>query len=253
MPLTVLSLLFTSIVVYLICERALIPDKLGIPTNLYLIATSLLFGCSYVATILTGPGYLPFYFPYANPNTDARYSDALSGMVTTNEQEFYLRNVALPHRTAFFRTARRVVIRPDHFCASTACFIGKKNQKLFFLLNFWGMLYVSGFAVASLRTALALSGDSDVALQFAVAVLSLILAAVFAILAAAFTFGLIYEISANLTAADGGENDCVGNWEEVFGPRAEWYLWAVPVPAFSERNDRLLLAQGRAVERHPAL
>jgi hypothetical protein len=254
MPLAGLFIIYSSLVVYLTYERTLLPEKFGIKMNLFLIATSLLFGYSYIRTILTGPGYLPFYFPYTNPNIRDRSADVLSGMITNSEQEFYLRTVTLPPRTAFFRGARRIVIRPDHFCLWTECFVGKKNEKLFFLFNLWGMIYISGFTIATLRTVIAISGDRDVRMQLNISVMYLILGVSFGFLTTSFACAMLYELSFNETTFDGVKTgrkglkvkECVKNWEEVFGPREKWYLWLVPVPAFPVKDDRMLLATERA-------
>jgi hypothetical protein len=260
MPFTVLFIIYSSLTVYLTCERPLLPEIFGAKTTIYLIVTALLFGYSYVQVILLGPGYLPFYFPYTNPNNPSPSADALSGMVTNIEQEFYVKTLNLPARTKFFQSARRIVIRPDHLCAWTTSFIGKKNHKLFFLFNFWGVVYVTGFTIATLRTIVGIAGDDEVVFQLIVCVIYLILGASFAILTGSFAVSGIWAISSNETTFETmkkesrrTEKSWIGNWEEVFGSREQWYLWLVPVPAFPVDDDRMLIVADGAGDRHSFL
>jgi hypothetical protein len=255
MPLTVFILIASSLAVYLVCARALLPEKFGSTHTAFLLVTSLLFTASYVKTILAGPGYLPFYFPYRNPNTQDGSADALSGMITTGEQEFYVSNLSLPRRTGYCRGVRRIVIRPDHYCVWTANFIGKKNYKLFFLFNLWGLLYILGFVGATLRTIVGIAGDDDVVVQFAVSLVYFVLAIAFAFLTGSFALSLAYEITVNQTTfeREKGGDDCVRNWEEVFGSRRRWWRWLLPVEAFPVEDDRLLLTGNNLVQHRSQL
>jgi hypothetical protein len=237
-----------------------LPGHFGFWTTLYLVVTAILFGYSYIKVILLGPGYLPFYFPYANPNNPDRATDALSGMVTNSEQEFYVKNLKLPPRTRFFKSARRIVIRPDHLCSWTTSFIGKKNHKLFFLFNFWAVIYISGFTIATLLTIIRLAVEGDVVLQLIICVIYLFLGFSFAILTGNFAITGIIEISMNQTTFEGMKNisrnnkkSCIGNWEEVFGSRRRWYLWLLPISAFPTGDDRLLVVDDWENEKHPFL
>ena len=68
------------------------------------------FLISYFNTFLEGPGYLPFYYPYKFENNN----DYLSGLVTNDEQFIYLKNRPMCYRCGFFKSTKRIVIRPDH-------------------------------------------------------------------------------------------------------------------------------------------
>jgi hypothetical protein len=178
-------------------------------------------------------------------------------MITNGDQEFYVRNMKLPGKAEFCRLARRIVIRPDHFCVWTECFIGKKNQKLFFLFNMWGLVYMSGFTVATLRTVMAISGDEEVLLQQKISIAYLFVGISFASITGSFVLSLVYEISMDITTFDGmrngrkgvGMRECIGHWEEVFGSRTNWYLWLVPVPAFAIDDDRRLVMAKKVYDR----
>jgi hypothetical protein len=261
MPFMVLFIIYSSLTVYLTCEWPLLPEFFGAGTTIFLIVTALLFGYSYVQVILLGPGYLPFYFPYENPNSADRTADALSGMVTNVEQEFYVKTITLPYRTGFFHTAHRIVIRPDHFCGWATTFIGRKNHKSFFLFNFWGVVYISVFTISTFLTILGIARDEETILQLIICVIYLILGISFAILTGWFAVTLFYGISINQTTFEnmnkvhrGEDRGCLGNWEEIFGSRRKWYLWLMPIPAFPTDDDRLLLmSDDRQGERHPFL
>jgi hypothetical protein len=261
MPLSVLFIIYSSLAVYLTCELAPLPDVFGWGTTLYLIITSILFGYSYIATILVGPGYLPFYYPLANPYHTR--DDSLSGMVSNDEQLYYVKNVSLPTRVHFFKTARRIVVRPDHYCGWTETFIGKKNHKLFFLFNFWGVLYVSVFTVTSIMSVVHLVEHDELILQIIICIVYVMLGFSFAILTGSFVFSLLYGISINQTQFDAMEEKSshdvvraryrkglIANWEEVFGSVNEWYLWLLPIPAFQPVNDRNMIGYRQPSEFH---
>ena len=98
---------------------------------------------SYINSILEGPGYLDFSYPY--PLVDKslsfiNYSNNLSGRVTTNEQLQYIKSQKYPDSIHYFKSQKWLVLRPDHNCA-WATFIGKRNHKLFILFNFYGSIF----------------------------------------------------------------------------------------------------------------
>lgn len=196
-------------------------------------------------TIAVGPGYLPFYYPLRNPNGGE--NNYLSGMVTNDEQLYYVKVINLPPRTGYYKSVRRVVIRPDHLCGWTASFIGKKNHKLFFLFNFWGVMYIIPFAVSCCFTISILAENNKYIMGTLLSVIYAVLALLFGLLTGTFTTQMIYEISLNKTVIEGKRkekrrsNGFISNWEEIFGPRRQWYLWLIPVRAFGVNDDTLLI------------
>jgi hypothetical protein len=254
MPLTVLFIIYSSLAVYLTCELRCCPDKFGFKFTAFLVVTSILFGYCYGQTILIGPGYLPFYYPLANPNSRSGTDDYMSGMVTNPEQEFYVKNLTLPERTAFFRSARRVVVRPDHFCGWATSFIGKKNHKVFFLFNFWGLIYTTAFSIATLIAIIDVLQNEDAVLETIFCIIYLILGIPFALLTGSFVCSMTYEFTINRTTFEGMKQNeaanerggtCIANWEEVFGPREKWYLWLIPILPFDTDDDRTLVARNK--------
>lgn len=245
-PIGVLYVIFSS---YFVILKCIYPNvnwlnrKIIIPLTIFMI----LFSYSYLAVIYVGPGYLPYYYP-------ARYSqdkneDYLSGLVTTNEQQEFIKRKKYPTRVRYFRSAQRLVIRPDHLCAWVSSFIGKKNHKLFFLFNMWGVLYISLFNYCILRglfTIVILFETENRYILFIIVIIYIILGLSFLLLTGKFTLQNIRHITENRTQLEimKGENptqfkkdSLIKNWEEVFGSRKQWYLWAIPIPAFYKLDD----------------
>jgi hypothetical protein len=255
MPVIVLFIIYSSLSVYFLCQLRALPKTFGWKTTAYLVVTGFLFGYSYLAVIIVGPGYLPFYYPLLNS------SDPLSGMVTNEEQTCYVKNLALPPRTGYFKSVRRIVIRPDHFCDWTCSFIGRKNYKLFFLFNFWGVLYCIVFTGTSLISVMGLIGnasESIVLFEFIVNLIYVVLGITFVALTGSFAVGSIGDISRDRTVLEQmksekrrkskgrefkrkNENGCLKNWELVFGSVDQWYLWFCPTRPFDVKEDAELL------------
>jgi hypothetical protein len=70
-----------------------------------------------------------------------------SGIVASQKQVEWIETQTKPNRCIFSMSARRIVIRPDHFCGWTASWIGIRNHKFFWLFNFWGFVYISIFLI----------------------------------------------------------------------------------------------------------
>ena len=101
---------------------------------------------SYIGIIVVGPGYLPYYCPY---HCDDR--DGLSSVVLNREQMEWAQTQQHPPYVKFFRKARRLVIRADHYCFWASCFIGRRNFKFFCLFNVWGALYILGYSIWNIK------------------------------------------------------------------------------------------------------
>lgn len=245
-PISVLYVIFSSYIVILKCIYPNVDwlnRKILIPLTIFMI----LFSYSYLSVILVGPGYLPYYYPMRfNGDKD---NDYLSGIVTTKEQQNYLQKKKYPTRVRYFRSVQRLVIRPDHLCAWVSSFIGKKNHKLFFLFNMWGVLYISLFNYCIIRgffTIVVLLQTENRIILFIIVIIYIILGLSFLFLTGNFTQQNIRHISENRTQLEimKGENpnqyrkdSIISNWEEVFGSIKQWYLWLIPIPAFYKLDD----------------
>lgn len=268
MPSVVLFIIYSSLFVYLVFQRPNLPDIFGWKMTTFLIITALLFGISYIATILTGPGYLPFYYPLQNTSPNGDVPDYFSGMVTNEEQLVYVKNMKLPKRTGYFSSTRRIVIRPDHFCGWTTSFIGKKNHKLFFLFNFWGITYISVFTVCSVIAAVNIGSKTSQIFAMIISIVYAMLGFVFGLLTGNFACSMLCEFSENVTTFEDMQRHrnkgnaekvptydkgCCFNWEEIFGSRTKWYLWMLPIPAFNVLDDRYLIQDFSEADERTAL
>ena len=239
-PIFVISTLISSYIIFLLINGPL----LHLSFSVYFIETSLfiLFLISYIQTIIEGPGYLPFYYPARSSYKDRGINENLSGMVTTREQEEYVKNNKhkLPKRAHFFHSARRIVIRPDHYCDWVASFIGKKNYKLFFLFNFYGFAYCAIHVITTLFC-IRFCLDKKI---FSIILLIFIFYSLLGFFFMLYTLSVILsccvEITQNVTEWETlskpnvlwDTSNCISNWEEIFGSIRKWYTWFIPIGAF---------------------
>ena len=168
-PISVYTIIITS---YLFGMIFVIPSfhYQTLVFNLMIIFSVLffLFAYSYFRILHDGPGYFPFYWPDSGPaepgepldTDDPSHSSSLlhslddipEGIISTPDQLKWCKQYHLdrPNRCVLSRSARRIVIRPDHFCDWAACWIGKRNHKFFILFNLWGAIYIFFFFICSL-------------------------------------------------------------------------------------------------------
>lgn len=258
-PIGVEFVIISSYLVAILVHRPNV-SFIGPKTTFLLTVFMILFAYSYVATILVGPGYLPFYFPMKLSQGPTR-PDYLSGMVTRGDQLDYSKSQKFPNRTRFFNSAARYVIRPDHLCAWVTSFIGKKNHKLFFLFNFWGVIYITLFCYCCIRTIVEtiFTIGPDTAVFFAIVFLYTALGFSFLFLTGNFTQQNIRQITLNRTQFEIMKDmpallhrkyPWYRNWEEVFGSINEWYLWLIPIPAFRGIDDYSLSVLKSPADKH---
>lgn len=219
-----------------------------------------LYVLSYFGIILEGPGYLPFFYPHRPPKTNLNYPDYLSGIVTNEKQFEFVRQRIVLRDAHYFKSARRVVIRPDHFCDWCACFVGKKNFKLFFLFNFWGVLYIGFFGISALMGFIGESNESRPNVFLLIfCMMYIFLAFFFFIFQFIFTVQTIYSIftdtrefenmksekkkGANIPISNHTrkKSSCLSKLEDVFGSIKLFFLWLLPVGAFHGIDDYLLV------------
>jgi hypothetical protein len=229
------------------------------PASLFwVLATFALYYGSYFAVILEGPGYLPFYYP-AMLGRDATDPYGLSGVVTTIPQLRYAKRNPLPPQTRYFKSARRIVLRPDHFCHWTGCFVGLKNYKLFFLFNFWALFYIAPFCVHMKRMCRVPWGSHMTIHHYILVGMGGTLgvfAAFFFLWQASFIVTIVLDVMNDerhferLVAPNKEPVQVEWNaerikraWTGVFGGADQWYLWFLPIGAFHGVDEYLLVSQ----------
>lgn len=146
-PVTIISLFLISGALFVLDTNGFVFWSHCFPSMVWLItADSVLFLLllmsllSYVLTIVKGPGYLPY-----NWNVDKRldydFDTMMDSMAVFQEQIDYGKTHERPPRSSFSITARRYVLRADHFCTWMQTFIGLNNHRFFLLSTFWISIY----------------------------------------------------------------------------------------------------------------
>jgi hypothetical protein len=107
-------------------------------------ATSLVWLCiavSYIMIICKGPGYVPYNWATTQVLSYA-WAEEMANMVLYQEQAQLARGSARPPRSSFSVTARRFVLRADHFCVWAQSWIGLSNHRYFLLMMFYALFYM---------------------------------------------------------------------------------------------------------------
>ncbi|OHT17432.1 DHHC zinc finger domain containing protein [Tritrichomonas foetus] len=199
----------------------------------------------YLIIFYEGPGYLPYYYPRR-----PKGKDDLSGFVTTEDQYYYVKSKHFPRHIQYFSSAGRLVIRADHFCAWTGSFIGKRNLKVFMqfvilILVYLGTMlpFETKIGVMIIKKTISFSYvDLAVYLFYycqscflTFLTLKILVSTIAVNTVGMSSFEYYYQyihrisLSTRLPAID--------NWELVCGPRSQWYLWLLPIPAFWHLDD----------------
>ena len=117
------------------------------------------------------------------------------------------------------------------------------------LFNFWGVTYISMFVYCSFRSLfeLVIELDTTAALvNYAIVIVYTILGVSFLFLTGNFLQQNVRQITQNRTQFEIMRKlppdthrlyPWYRNWEEVFGPLRNWYLWLLPIPAFFGLDD----------------
>ena len=101
---------------------------------------------SYFEVIVIGPGYLPFNYKSVKVEPFL-WENEMESIVVYREQMQYAREIERPPRSTFAVTARRFVLRADHYCFWTESWIGLKNMRYFIVMLFWVVMWgISFFA-----------------------------------------------------------------------------------------------------------
>jgi hypothetical protein len=254
MPIIVCALISSS---YLVAMLLIFPShRWGIPASVILSVLFFLFLSSYARTIIDGPGYFPFYYPLRHSDDSVNgdsssllHEDNLSpsGIASTPEQIEWVAIRPKPNRCIFSKIARRIVIRPDHFCGWTTSWIGKRNHKFFLLFNFWGFFYIGVFAFCDLLAIIATVNKPSgiLVLLMIYGFAGLMFGSMTASFICSHGEGLFKNVTSweiwNRIPSNRFDRGCLKNIEDVFGSRKIWYCYLCPISPWTiETNEDLI-------------
>jgi hypothetical protein len=255
----------TSVPPFIICyilgagAVPLLNHFLLIPLSLvelvYMSVTFVLFLWSYLAVILEGPGYLPFYFPARLESQTDYY---LGGVVSSLSQLEFVKRNPPPPQTRYFQKARRLVLRADHFCHWVGCFIGHKNFKLFYLFNIWGVLFLFSLGPVCWRSVKSIwQNQSHSLLEWGLFVgngIYLISAYTFLVYQSTFVFTETVNILADsrqfeqmiapeVERPKWRPGRIRQSWRSVFGGWKQCPLWCLPIGTFHGVDEYALVKE----------
>jgi hypothetical protein len=228
---------------------------------------------SYVRTIADGPGYFPFYYPLPGPpgpvDDDGTDLSSLlpasdcspAGILSTLDQMTWVKERVRPNRCIFSSSARRLVIRPDHFCGWTSTWIGKRNHKFFWLFNFWGSSYILSFLIFDVRSLWAQIEDNNISLWFGIGIIYCFFGFAFFLMTIGFACDLGYGILINQTSWENWNNisshrfnkGIIRNIEDVCGSRREWWQWLLPISPWKDKSNEDMIAEYTTYRRDSAV
>lgn len=210
-----------------------------------------LFASSYFRIISDGPGYYPFYYgtSFQPPNTDnsllGEQFNSPSGIISNSEQfEWCTNRAEKPPRSILSKTARRFVLRPEHYCRWASSWIGKRNHKFFMLFTLYGLLYLGLFVVYLARRLAQCFNDTFSLLMILLTIYSVTAAAFFLMLVSYFVSNMI-DISLNRTSWEQWngidqstfDNGLCLNLEDVFGSRKRFFCWICPFSPWKDKSN----------------
>lgn len=258
-PIAVSFIIISS---YLIGMILILPtyDNIGLFLMIPFSILFFLFIYSYFRIITDGPGYFPFYWPNShistqidnNDDSPLLHSDDLSpsGIISSTSQTDWVKNRERPPRCILSASARRLVVRPDHLCGWTSTWIGKRNHKFFILFNSWGAIYITFFSVIDSLSIYQELQSSEPSPIVSVYLMYIFLAVTFLLMTASFACSQMWMACHNVTSWEEWNNidpsrfdtgSCLGNCEDICGPKKQWYLWFLPVSPWEEKtNDDLI-------------
>ncbi|KAK8892040.1 hypothetical protein M9Y10_029262 [Tritrichomonas musculus] len=206
---------------------------------LFILLFMFLFNFSLV--IFEGPGYYPFSLVHDNGNPPSVWA----GIQTTIEQYSWVQLQSRPPRSAFFRTAHRYVIRPDHFCGWTSTWVGKRNFKFFILFNFYGMIYLLLFTIYIIRALITFLYPFKLCASFVFSIIYTVLGALFTFMTGNFFFESFihslrnetnWEIWNNIDNSKFRKNSWKENLQDVFGD-VNMFLWFCPISPWHNKSN----------------
>lgn len=104
---------------------------------------------AYLQSMCRSAGYLPWYW-FVEKREEYTYEEQMGGIITTDEQMEFARDLDRPERAILSAKARRIVLRADHICKWIGNWVGLKNYRFFFIQLIWFvMLFIFFFIVCA--------------------------------------------------------------------------------------------------------
>jgi hypothetical protein len=222
----------------------------------------ILFLTNYIRTIIDGPGYFPFYWAFRDvlPPPPIQGNELLSsddtpyGIISKEEQHQWASQHKKPPRSILSKTARRMVLRPDHFCAWATVWIGKRNEKFFILMNLYSLLYLGLFVLYVARHFVRLLSGTVSLTSFVMAAYGLA-ASAFGLVNATFFLTSIWDALGNRTSweqwngiEDRFDRGVRRNLEDVCGGMDRCWTWPCPISPWKGKSSSELAEEYRAYE-----
>lgn len=244
----------------------------------------LLFFIPYLQTIIIGPGFFPFYWferkkqriqanyqssndsikenllstsnidsNYDTNNTDllCHEDNSPSGIITSDDQLYWAKTKPRPPRSIISKEAGRIVIRPDHFCAITFSWIGKRNHKFFILFNFYSSLFCILLLTYSLRLIIGQIRNNGWCwkFHFLFAFITVLTALDFGGMSLLFWIvscsygckGITMHEEMMKVERKKFDKGCCRNLEDIFGPCIQLPCWLCPTNPWRKKTNEELV------------
>ncbi|OHT12119.1 hypothetical protein TRFO_03756 [Tritrichomonas foetus] len=167
-----------------------------------------------------------------------------AGIVSNKEQLHYVKKRPKPNRCIYSSTARRIVIRPDHFCDYTQSWIGKKNFKFFVLFNTYGFLYIFFFCIFDF-VSMMIEITSEKHRMLAILFIYFCLSLMFMMMTSLFVCSHCNNACTNTTSWENWngvnpsryDQGCIENLEDVCGTRKKFFLWLFPISPWKGKTN----------------
>lgn len=219
---------------------------------------------SYFGIIIRGPGYLPYNYSYTHKKK-LDWKEVINTFAVYKEQADFARRNPRPPRSSFSVTARRFVLRADHFCLWTESWVGLNNYRYFLLMTFYAFLF-SVLYICSLHwwavhffTPRPLNlKDAKKIICIIVPIFESILLIIVGCMAIFYFTRAFYNLVINATGIElykGLPNNkspynkgCCNNFTEICGPKYCCLLWWIPIFCFNPTVDGLYNEQTSLIE-----
>lgn len=194
--------------------------------SLYITLTIGLF-----RTILTNPGYLPFFYPAQSDRRNFTQTEFRQGFACKKEQVEWARNQKKPHRSTFSERAGYFVIRADHFCAWIQNWVAYKNHRFFLIFVTFSAIYMDTIFLHFVHLLFFHFKSCSIPCH----IFTLSLSGFFSFIFSVQTLYQYAHVSVNVTLLESlkrqnrfYDRGCLNNWSEVCGPKKLICLWPFP-------------------------